>query len=541
MMNNSHNHNNHSSTNNHSDNNNLNSNLVTTNSNSNSYETSSTSTSNNTNDNNNTTNNTINNNNNNHEEHRNSETSTPTNMMFDEEFILTPQQTFTRHRDSVLCCAIDPNGRLAVSGGIDDTAYVWNLIDKHVIFECIGHKESVVAVAFSLDGSYVATGDMNGYIQVRSSITGVRLFEYEVDEINWIIWHNTSDFVLLAGTIKGEFWMWNVNDPSNLKTFPSYGSPTTAAKILDDGVRIIVTYGDGCVRSFDLKSAETLFQLTDLDPSKPEITCMDVNPQNTLLAVGFINSAVKLININSKTVIGTLYCKSMQVTPGSAPGASTSASIPPHYHPQQYQAQQYQQQQQYPSQSQPEQYNPRQDQPLVTPPLMEGVPLGLPDRDYLMTDGEPLEIIDQFTNVPVISVNPGDLGDDSSDYEDSSDSKSDVYVNESVESILFSPCGNYLAAANCVGTITFWDVASQIIRCELHTHKGITRCRWTEGSKYVAGFLDGAVRVYDLNLNKLREEMLHTDQILDVAYKNNIVVTAAEDKTCKTINLTESS
>lgn len=46
---------------------------------------------------------------------------------------------------SVFCCDLEPTvGQLAVSGGEDDHAYVWNTLNGEVVFECKGKiKENV--------------------------------------------------------------------------------------------------------------------------------------------------------------------------------------------------------------------------------------------------------------------------------------------------------------------------------------------------------------------------------------------------------------
>lgn len=43
----------------------------------------------------------------------------------------------------VFCCAIDPkNGNLAITGGEDDQAYVWEIQNGEIIMECKGHNVS---------------------------------------------------------------------------------------------------------------------------------------------------------------------------------------------------------------------------------------------------------------------------------------------------------------------------------------------------------------------------------------------------------------
>lgn len=431
---------------------------------------------------------------------------------------------FTRHNDSVLCCSIDNHNRLAVSGGIDDTAFVWDLNTKHVIFECLGHSESVVAASFSANSTYVATGDLNGYIQVRNTTTGIKVFDYEIDEINWILWHNTSEFVLLAGTTKGDFWMWNVNDPAAVKTFPSYGSSSTSAKLLPDGMRIVVTYHDGSVRMFDLKTRQTVLQLET--PNKAEIICMDLNHNHTILAIGCIDSTVKLITMSNFKVIGTLQCKSPQATSTLATtsdgggdnegGTSTSAN---------------------PAIKQESEPMDHSDA-VLTRELDQGGDMNGNEEDTPINT-EPIEVIDEFTGTQETKAEDkagdGNDGDGDEDDEDLDEYYSNVGPadEESVESVLFDRSGSFLAAASNSGSIFIWDVASQTVRVERHTGVGITRCAWTKECRYVTGCLDGVVRIYDLNLNPLEEVNAHRDQILDVAYKDGILVTGSEDKTCR--------
>lgn len=432
-------------------------------------------------------------------------------------------EVFKRHNDSVLCCSIDSRNRIAVSGGIDDTAFVWDIKTKHVIFECQGHRESVVAAAFSANSTYVATGDLNGHIQARNTTTGNKVFEYDIDEINWILWHDSSEFVLLAGTTKGDFWMWNINDPAAVKTFPSYGHACTAAKLLPDGINIIVSYGDGSVRMFDLKTKQSTFHYSD--PTKAEIICLDVNPVKALLAVGCLDSTVKLITCGNFKPIGILKCSVPEK------GAKNSHSA---------------------DQSRLTYDNEK----LETDSDIKDTTVSSDDNDHMNTEPNPseqtdLEVIDEYTqelkketHEDVICGNDyidDDDDDDEGEGLDCSDDEFEVEENNvvGVESVLFSPCGNYIASANNSGSIYFWDVSSQTTRCELHTGIGITRCVWSNKSNFITACLDGCIRIYDISLNKLNEIRLHSDQILDIAYQEEVLVTASEDKTCRAIRLLE--
>lgn len=51
--------------------------------------------------------------------------------------------------DGVLCCAFHPeSNNVAVTGGIDDLAYVWDVTDSSVLFICRGHEVVRLLIIF---------------------------------------------------------------------------------------------------------------------------------------------------------------------------------------------------------------------------------------------------------------------------------------------------------------------------------------------------------------------------------------------------------
>lgn len=77
------------------------------------------------------------------------------------------EQAFSEHGDSVFTIAGHPaNEPLAVSGGADDLAYIWDITDGEVIVKLTGHTDSVTCAAWSNDGEMVSTGGMDGKVRV---------------------------------------------------------------------------------------------------------------------------------------------------------------------------------------------------------------------------------------------------------------------------------------------------------------------------------------------------------------------------------------
>ncbi|XP_076458648.1 angio-associated migratory cell protein-like [Babylonia areolata] len=244
-----------------------------------------------------------------------------------------PPEVYSVHIDP------SPSGGLVVTGGRDDSAYVWVMNSGQVVFECTGHKNSVTCVGFSHDAMYVASADLDGLIKVWKCSTKKEVWSYECgSDITWLQWHQGAH-VLLAGTQGGEVWMWQVpsQDWSKMKMFQSHGHPSLCGKILPSGKHAVVGYGDGAVKLWDLKTgaAVHVWQHSSLPEEEmreedseeegggarggggggeegPEdtvaILCVDCSADNRLVMSGCADSTVKIYNVSSGKLVSAFNC-----------------------------------------------------------------------------------------------------------------------------------------------------------------------------------------------------------------------------------------
>jgi WD40 repeat protein len=144
-------------------------------------------------------------------------------------------QHFSGHEGPVYTVSAHPTTPLAVSGGGDDSGYIWDLTDGETVVKLTGHTDSVSAVAFSSDGEMVSTGGMDGRVRVwrRVGKEDYKTWEFltelqgpdEVivrspaalcfaspetdfrDLVQWLRWHPKGP-VLLAGSNDSTVWLW---------------------------------------------------------------------------------------------------------------------------------------------------------------------------------------------------------------------------------------------------------------------------------------------------------------------------------------------
>ena len=75
----------------------------------------------------------------------------------------------------VLALALNPNGNVLASGGIDATVHLWDVVSGTEFAKLAGHRGIVTAIAWSADGKLIASGERHGAIKVWSHADGNRL------------------------------------------------------------------------------------------------------------------------------------------------------------------------------------------------------------------------------------------------------------------------------------------------------------------------------------------------------------------------------
>jgi len=214
---------------------------------------------------------------------------------------------FSKHEKAVFNGDFHPKSEVCVTGGEDDKAYVWNWKTGEVLLETPAFKDSVVFTKFNKDGSLLAIADMAGTIKVQKmngNVCKEVVWEFETSDITWLEWHPGAN-VLFATTDDSELWMWKIPSGDS-KIYLGNGEKAEGAKIMPDGKRVVVGYGDGSMRVFDLKTGDVLHNLTDgsTSHSPSPVTALDARSDNNLIASGGADGVAKIFNVQSGKNIG---------------------------------------------------------------------------------------------------------------------------------------------------------------------------------------------------------------------------------------------
>ncbi|XP_035224532.1 angio-associated migratory cell protein-like isoform X2 [Stegodyphus dumicola] len=183
--------------------------------------------------------------------------------------------------------------------------------DSILTFECHrGHSESVIAADFSYDDSFVATADMNGFVQVWNVNSGSKVCDFDTSEIMWMEWHNTEN-MLFAGTTDGCCWKWGIPD-GETSLFQTHGFGSSSGKLLPDGCTCAIGYMDGSIKLWDISNCCSIGNVSGPAAHKKSVLCLACHPNNGLILSGSEDGTAKLIKQSTSKVLWTLDCTDVQ-------------------------------------------------------------------------------------------------------------------------------------------------------------------------------------------------------------------------------------
>ncbi|RKP12066.1 quinon protein alcohol dehydrogenase-like superfamily, partial [Piptocephalis cylindrospora] len=205
---------------------------------------------------------------------------------------------------SVAFCPSNPN--LIASGGGNDHAYIWNCQDGEKVHDLKAHADSITCVAFNVNGQYVATGGMDGFVRVSRTDTGECVQELEPSgEIIWLHWHPKGN-VLLAGTNEGTMWMWTIPTGTVMQVISGHSESITDGRFTHDGKRIVSVSEDSSFGVWDPRTGGSLCRVSGQEDARfhPEsITCIALSQDDTLALTGSTDGTARLVRTETGSIL----------------------------------------------------------------------------------------------------------------------------------------------------------------------------------------------------------------------------------------------
>ena len=223
---------------------------------------------------------------------------------------------FGAHTEGVYAVAWSPTvADLVATGGGDDRAFLWRvgeaafMENQGDVKELRGHTDTVTALAFSADGSMIASGGMDGIVRIWNPTTGALLHALEgpAESIEWVKWHPRGN-VVLAGSADFTVWMWAAATGDFMQVFTGHSGPVTCGNFSFDG-KLVVTGGgenDASLRVWDPRSGECKVVVSGSQFHGEGLTSLALHPDSNVAITGSEDGTAKVIALENGRIMNAL-------------------------------------------------------------------------------------------------------------------------------------------------------------------------------------------------------------------------------------------
>ena len=213
------------------------------------------------------------------------------------------KSVFTQTFGSILSVAFSPDGKFLAAGDSKGEIRLWRVADGQQLLICQGHANWVWSVAFSPDGQILASGSEDSTVKLWSvnQLRCLHTFEGHTSRV-WSVAFSPDGQILASGSEDSTVRLWSVNQLRCLHTFEGHTNWVWSVAFSPDGQILASGNGDFSVRLWDL---EQLRCLHTFEGHTNWVLSVAFSPDGQILASGSEDSTVRLWDLEQLRCLHT--------------------------------------------------------------------------------------------------------------------------------------------------------------------------------------------------------------------------------------------
>jgi WD40 repeat protein/energy-coupling factor transporter ATP-binding protein EcfA2 len=163
------------------------------------------------------------------------------------------------HAAEVRAVAFSPDGSRVATGSRDNSARVFDAVTGAELCR-LDHDGAVVAVAYSPDGSQIATGSFDGSCRLFDAVTGAEVRRLEHGGVVVAVAFSPDGSQIATGSFLGTARVFDAGNGTE-KCRLEHGGAVVAVAYSPDGTRVATGSGDGTARILDTATGAEVCRL----------------------------------------------------------------------------------------------------------------------------------------------------------------------------------------------------------------------------------------------------------------------------------------
>ncbi|MDE3721812.1 protein kinase [Nocardiopsis sp. N85] len=227
------------------------------------------------------------------------------------------------HSSDVNSVAFSPDGTTLATGSSDDTVLLWDIATGTEIISLDDHSDQVSSVAFSPDGTTLATGSWDDTVRLWDIESGEHVTTLEHTHSVRSVAFSPDGTTLATGGMDDIVRLWDIETGEETAVLEGHEFFLNSVAFSPDGTTLASGSDDDTARLWDVDTGEEIATLRGHDHN---VTSVAFSPDGTTLATGGDDWTVRLWNADTGEHFTTLDCSLYVYSVAFSPDGTTLAT-----------------------------------------------------------------------------------------------------------------------------------------------------------------------------------------------------------------------